>query len=214
MTILPSLILASASPRRANLLTQLGLEFRIEPSHMPEEVLPGERPEGHAERLSREKALEVWAGNRTSLVVAGDTVVVLDGEILGKPSDQEHAETMLLALSGRTHIVVSGLALAIPEGELYSGTESTEVTFRHFGLDEARAYAATGEPMDKAGGTRPGPMPRRGNPWTRPEPMGSRGSGVRWSAGSEVITTPSSVSQSPFFSSFFAGPATGTSSGY
>ncbi len=151
MTILPSLILASASPRRANLLTQLGLEFRIEPSHMPEEVLPGERPEGHAERLSREKALEVWAGNRTSLVVAGDTVVVLDGEILGKPSDQEDAETMLLALSGRTHIVVSGLALAIPEGELYSGTESTEVTFRHFGLDEARAYAATGEPMDKAG---------------------------------------------------------------
>ncbi len=151
MTILPSLILASASPRRANLLTQLGLEFRIEPSHMPEEVLPGERPEGHAERLSREKALEVWAGNRTSLVVAGDTVVVLDGEILGKPSDQEHAETMLLALSGRTHIVVSGLALAIPEGELYSGTESTEVTFRRFGPDEARAYAATGEPMDKAG---------------------------------------------------------------
>ena len=151
MTAPPSLILASASPRRANLLTQLGLPFRIEPSHIPEEVLPGETPEGHAERLSREKALEVWEGDRSSMVVAGDTVVVLGGEILGKPSDQDDAVDMLLALSGKSHTVVSGLALVIPGGNVFSGTESTEVTFRRFGPQEARAYAATGEPLDKAG---------------------------------------------------------------
>ena len=145
------MVLASASPRRADLLTQLGLAFRVEPSHIPEEILPGETPQGHAERLSRAKALETWDRNRNALVVAGDTVVVLGGEILGKPSDEEDALRMLKLLSGRTHSVVSGLALAFPAGVLRSGTTSTEVTFRPFDEDFARAYVATGEPLDKAG---------------------------------------------------------------
>ncbi|MGW8267926.1 MAG: Maf family protein, partial [Longimicrobiales bacterium] len=151
MTPSPPLLLASASPRRAELLTRLGIRFRIEPSHVPEDILPGETPQGHAERLSREKAMEVWSGNRDALVVAGDTVVVLGGKILGKPADAKDAVRMLEALSGRTHTVVSGLALAFPGGTIRSGTTSTEVTFRAFDDAFARAYVATGEPMDKAG---------------------------------------------------------------
>ena len=151
MTAPPPLILASASPRRANLLTQLGLQFRVEPSHIPEGVLPEETPGEHAERLSRAKALEVWERNQEALVLAGDTVVVLDGEILGKPGDPQEALAMLLALSGRTHKVVSGLALALPGEPIHSGVMTTEVTFQSFGEELARAYVATGEPMDKAG---------------------------------------------------------------
>ena len=147
----PPFLLASASPRRAELLTQLGLRFRVEPSQLPEDILSGETPRGHAERLSRAKALEIWGENPDALVVAGDTVVVLGGDILGKPSDAEDALRMLRALSGRTHTVVSGLALAFPGGALRSGTTSTEVTFRPFDEEFARAYVATGEPMDKAG---------------------------------------------------------------
>jgi len=151
VTTPPPLILASASPRRANLLTQLGLQFRVEPSRIPEGVLPEETPGEHAERLSRAKALEVWERNQGALVLAGDTVVVLDGEILGKPGDPQEALAMLLALSGRTHKVVSGLALALPGEHVHSGVMTTEVTFRSFGEELARVYVATGEPMDKAG---------------------------------------------------------------
>lgn len=151
MTLTPTLILASASPRRASLLTQLGLRYRIEPSDIPEEILPGETPEEHAERLSRAKAREVWEKSPASMVLAGDTVVVLDDEVLGKPQDADEAVAMLLALSGRSHRVVSGLALAVPEGKIFSGTMSTHVTFRPFNEALARAYADTGEPMDKAG---------------------------------------------------------------
>jgi len=147
----PPLLLASASPRRAELLTQLGLRFRVEPSHVPEDILPGETPRAHAERLSRAKAVEIWNGNRGALVVAGDTVVVLGGKILGKPSDTEDALEMLRVLSGQTHTVVSGLAVALPGGAMRSGTTSTDVTFRSFDEKFARAYVATGEPMDKAG---------------------------------------------------------------
>jgi len=147
----PSLILASASPRRADLLAQLGLRFRVEPSRIPEVILPDETPEEHAERLSREKAGEIWERNRGAVVVAGDTVVVLEGEILGKPKDAEDAVRMLMALSGRVHTVVSGLALAFPGGGIRSGTKSTEVTFLPFHEALARSYVATGEPMDKAG---------------------------------------------------------------
>ena len=151
MTHSPGLILASASPRRANLLTQMGLPFEVVPSHIPEELLEGETPEAHVLRLSREKALEVWGSHQDKLVLAGDTVVVLDGEILGKPDDKEEAVSMLLALSDRTHTVVSGLALAFPDGTVQAGFMSTEVTFSAFDEDTARAYTETGEPMDKAG---------------------------------------------------------------
>jgi len=151
MTSVPPIILASASPRRANLLTQMGLSFEVVPSHIPEVVLPGEDPKAHARRLSLEKGREVWGSHRESLIIAGDTVVVMEGEILGKPRDVEDAVSMLLALSGRTHTVVSGLALVFPSGHSRAGTLSTQVTFRPFGAEIARAYAETGEPLDKAG---------------------------------------------------------------
>ncbi len=144
-------ILASASPRRAALLEQLGIPFRVDPSHIPEDLLPGESPEEHTRRLSVAKAREVRARHPEALVLAGDTVVVLDGRILGKPRDTGEAVEMLLALSGRTHLVVSGLALALPHGAVKAGAMTTEVTFRDFDSALAEAYVATGEPMDKAG---------------------------------------------------------------
>jgi septum formation protein len=145
------LILASASPRRANLLTQMGLSYQVFPSHIPEDVLEGESPEAHAQRLALEKAREVWGDHQDTLVVAGDTIVVLDGEILGKPADAKEAVAMLMALSGRIHTVVSGLAVAFPNGSAQAGSMSTEVTFSVFDEATARAYVDTGEPMDKAG---------------------------------------------------------------
>ncbi len=147
----PPLVLASASPRRAGLLTQLGLTFQVDPSHIPEGLLPGEPPEAHARRLSREKAEEVRGRHPEALVLAGDTVVVLEGEILGKPETEARAEEMLMALSGRSHTVVSGLALAFPGDGIRDGALTAQVTFRAFPRDVARAYVSTGEPMDKAG---------------------------------------------------------------
>jgi septum formation protein len=151
MSAAPTIILASASPRRANLLNQMGLSHRVIPSHIPEELLEGETPEIHVGRLSKEKAREVWEAHPGSLVIAGDTVVVFNEEILGKPRDRDEAVSMLVTLSGRTHTVVSGLAVGFPGGRMEDGTHSTEVTFREFDEETARAYAATGEPLDKAG---------------------------------------------------------------
>lgn len=118
---------------------------------IPEDLHHGEAPSAHAERLSREKAAAVAEENPEALIVAGDTVVVRDGTVLGKPGDAEEAVVMLLSLSGRSHRVISGLALAFPGGEVRSGVLVTEVTFRTFDEDFARLYAETGEPMDKAG---------------------------------------------------------------
>jgi septum formation protein len=147
----PRLILASESPRRAELLARLGLAFEVAPSGIQEGGLDGESPPAHAERLSREKALKVRKEYAGAMVLAGDTVVVLDGAVLGKPADAEEAVAMLLSLSGRSHTVVSGLALAFPSGAVLSGALSTEVTFRPFHEPFARRYVETGEPMDKAG---------------------------------------------------------------
>jgi septum formation protein len=151
VTSASALILASASPRRAELLIRLGLQFSVSPSSVSEDLLPGEVPEEHAERLARKKAREVGAKNPDAIVVAGDTVVVLEGEILGKPDHRRAALEMLTALSGRTHTVVSGLAVAFPGGAMHSGITSTDVTFRSFDQTIAEAYIDTGEPMDKAG---------------------------------------------------------------
>lgn len=147
----PELILASASPRRAEILHRLGLRFRVVPSRVREDGLDGETPEEHAERLAREKALEVGHLWPASLVLAGDTVVVRDGVLLGKPRDQDDAVRMLLSLAGRTHEVMSGLALALPDGSVPSGVSVTLVEFRAFDERLARCYVETGEPMDKAG---------------------------------------------------------------
>lgn len=147
----PPLVLASASPRRAALLSGLGLEFEVRPAHLPEEVEAGEGPEEHAERLAREKVARIEAECPDALVVGADTVVVLDGRILGKPADAGEAEAMLLEMAGRRHHVVSGVALAAPGVGLRSAVSRTAVEFRAFGPREATLYAATGEPLDKAG---------------------------------------------------------------
>lgn len=147
----PALVLASASPRRADILRQIGLAFTVRPAHLDESSLPGERPEDHVERLAREKAAVVAETEPGALVVAGDTEVVDGARVLGKPADAGQAVAMLRSLAGRSHRVVSGLALAGPHGTV-SGVATTEVVFRK--VDEAflRAYASTGEPLDKAGG--------------------------------------------------------------
>jgi len=147
----PLLILASGSPRRAELLTLLGLRFQVVRPGVREDGLDGESPREHVERLAREKALEGVSLCPGALVVAGDTEVVLDGVVLGKPRDPEEAVEILLSLAGRTHQVVSGVAVAFPDGSLRSGASTTEVEFRPFGEGLARRYVETGEPMDKAG---------------------------------------------------------------
>lgn len=110
-----------------------------------------ETPAEHTERLSRAKAMEVWRSVPDALVLAGDTVVVLDGHILGKPRGPAEAVEMLTVLSGRTHRVVSGLALVGPQGVLRSGFATTDVTFRALDGEQIRRYVETGEPLDKAG---------------------------------------------------------------
>lgn len=145
------LVLASGSPRRAEILRILGLEFSVQPTGVDESILKGESPAGHVLRLAEEKARAVSAGRGEALVLGGDTVVVLDGRLLGKPGSESEAVSMLLELQGREHEVLTGLALAVPGGEVFSGVQGTRVTFREFGSETARAYVATGEPMDKAG---------------------------------------------------------------
>jgi septum formation protein len=142
----PVLILASGSPRRRELLTMLGIPFTVQPSHIPEAPLPGEQPIPYAERLARDKALGV-AG---ALVLGADTTVLLDGHLLEKPADAEDALRMLRLLQGRTHEVITSVAL-VSAGAVRQATDVTRVTFRQAGDAYLRAYVATGEPMDKAG---------------------------------------------------------------
>ncbi len=145
------LVLASASPRRRELLASLGLTFEIRPAEVDESLLPGESPYDAAERLAREKAARVASGlGENSLVVAADTVVVLDGRPLGKPGDRLDAMQMLRALAGRRHDVVTGLAV-VSSGRIFSGREVTHVDFAPMTEEEIAAYAASGEPDDKAG---------------------------------------------------------------
>jgi septum formation protein len=129
----------------------LGLSFRVQPAAVPETVQAGESAEAHVERLARAKATAVASVCPDAVVLGGDTVVTLEGKILGKPSGPEEAEAMLLRLAGRTHTVASGVALALPSGDVRSGVSTTEVTFRDFSSEFAHAYVATGEPLDKAG---------------------------------------------------------------
>ncbi len=147
----PRVVLASASPRRVTLLRQLGFEPEVRPASVDESYEPGEVPETHVERLARRKVEAVGPHRRDELVVGGDTVVVRgEDTILGKPESTQDALSMLLALSGREHRVFTGLALSGPKGTV-SGVGRATVRFRAFGEKEARAYVATGEPMDKAG---------------------------------------------------------------
>ena len=143
-------VLASQSPRRRELLTLIGIPHEVRPADLDESLLPGERPPEHAERLAREKAAAISAAHQAAVVIAADTIVVLDGEILGKPRDPEEAERTLRRLAGRTHTVHTAVAVAW-NSRLESGVESVEVTFRPLTDERIAAYVATGEPMDKAG---------------------------------------------------------------
>ena len=145
------LILASASPRRAELLSQIGVNHRACPADIDETPLAGESPQHYVERLAREKALAVAADHPDNLVLGSDTTVVLAGEILAKPESDDHASSMLSRLSGQTHQVMTAVALA-RGSDCQSRVSITEVTFRTLGEQEIQAYVASGEPMDKAGG--------------------------------------------------------------
>jgi septum formation protein len=145
----PRLVLASASPRRAQLLRMLGLEPETVPADVDETWYAGEEPGAHAERLAGEKALAIAARFPRSVIIGSDTVVAVDGDVLGKPRDAEHAVHMLMRLQGREHEVVTGVA--VWSGELHSGVERVQVRFRPFDAATARAYAGTEEGLDKAG---------------------------------------------------------------
>ena len=146
------IILASASPRRRELLRQIGIDFTIDPADVDERVLPGESPEAYAVRVALDKARIAAQRAGTGVVIAADTIVVLDNAILGKPSDDEDAERMLMMLSGRTHQVITGIAIMDPAaGKTLTRTSTTNVRFRELSPDEIRWYVRTGEPLDKAG---------------------------------------------------------------
>ena len=143
-------ILASASPRRRDLLTMIGIRHDVVPADIDETYLPGEPPLAHAERLAREKGTAVAARYPEALTIAADTIVVIDEQVLGKPRDVADATRMLRQLSGRTHTVFTAVAV-VRAGRVESSVEAVTVTFRHLTDAEIAAYIATGEPMDKAG---------------------------------------------------------------
>jgi septum formation protein len=146
----PRLVLASASPRRARILRELGVAFRVVVSHEDESLRPGEDGAVAVERLARAKALAVARGEALP-VVAADTEVLCDGHILGKPADERDAVVMLRRLAGRAHEVVTGVCVA-DRGRTLSGVERSVVRFAPMSEEELGWYAATGEPLDKAGG--------------------------------------------------------------
>jgi septum formation protein len=148
------IVLASASPRRQELLRNAGIPFTVQPADIIEAPLAGESPRDCAERLAREKALAVSLSRPRDYVLGADTIVVVDGAILGKPRDRDDAMRMLRLLSGRAHVVITGVCLAGPvasESKPRTASEATTVTMCEISDDEIRDYVATGEPMDKAG---------------------------------------------------------------
>ena len=144
------LILASASPRRAELLRNAGISFTVEPAHVPEERASVETPTGYAMRLAREKARAVLARHPHDPVLGADTVVVIDEHVLEKPTDVGDAARMLRLLSGRRHQVITGMCLTADGFESIEA-ETTQVFFSRLSEEEIAAYVRTGEAMDKAG---------------------------------------------------------------
>jgi len=143
-------ILASQSPRRRELLTLVGITHEVQPADIDETYLAGEKPAPHAERLARGKCAVVAAREPDALVIGSDTIVVVDGDVLGKPANAGEAAHMLRRLSGRSHLVVTAVAVAW-RGETRSAVEEVNVTFHSLSDDDIAAYIATREPMDKAG---------------------------------------------------------------
>jgi len=143
-------VLASASPRRRQLLELIGIEHEVLPSNIDETLRPRETPRRHAERLAREKASAIATREPGKITVAADTIVVINRKVLGKPRDEDDARRMLAMLSGREHTVITAVAVARGR-KLRSAVEEVKVKFRRLREDEIDAYIATGEPMDKAG---------------------------------------------------------------
>jgi septum formation protein len=148
-----SLILASASPRRRELLDQLGVQCQVEPARIDEAQYPGEAPAGYVQRLAQEKALAVSARFCAAeyVVLAADTTVVIDETLLGKPHDKDEAMGMLSRLSGRWHTVFTGVCVRSASG-MHSEVVATEVEFVTLSPAVCEAYLATSEAWDKAGG--------------------------------------------------------------
>jgi septum formation protein len=150
------LILASASPRRRELLTQAGFEFQVHPAHIPEDPLPNEDPIAYVTRLARQKAEAVYETlvnqnfDPATIVLGADTTVTLDDHILGKPESPQDAARMLRLLSGRTHRVITGIALK-SDSQTHVAHEVTTVQFLPVSEQQIADYIATGEPNDKAG---------------------------------------------------------------
>lgn len=145
-------ILASQSPRRKNLLKQIGMKFRVVPSHVAEVMSPNQSPGDNAKRIALEKATEVATQVREGIVIGADTIVVLDHHVLNKPTSKEDAKRMLKLLSGREHSVFTGFALVDAESKKHiAGVEETKVRFRRLDEKEILTYIDSGSPMDKAG---------------------------------------------------------------
>ncbi|GAB6058800.1 Maf family protein [Desulfonatronum parangueonense] len=151
-TISP-LILASGSPRRRELLVGLGISFAVHPAVEPEPMfVAGDCPEEHAMEAARCKAREVAVAYPEAVVLAADTIVVVDGDVLGKPENAAVAVEMLQRLAGREHVVITGCCLRLHAGKLeHCFAVRTKVWMHDYGRDVLAAYAATGEPLDKAG---------------------------------------------------------------
>lgn len=143
-------VLASASPRRRQLLNLIGITHEVRPSNIDETMRPREAPRRHAERLAREKATAIASRDPDLVTIGADTVVVINRKVLGKPRDEAEAIHMLSQLSGRLHTVITAVAVARGR-KLRSSIEEVSVKFRRLREDEIQAYVATGEPMDKAG---------------------------------------------------------------
>jgi len=153
----PPLVLASASPRRRELIERLRLEFEVLPADVDESARRGEAPEALARRLAEDKASAIAHVRPHALVVGSDTIVVVDGDVLGKPENEEDALRMLLRLQGREHRVETGIAVVAPPlagqkaARVASSVVGVDVRFRSFDASFARAYVETREPLDKAG---------------------------------------------------------------
>lgn len=147
----PILILASSSPRRQELLRAAGISFQVHPAHVNEDQHAGEAPLVYALRLAREKAQAVAPHYPHHYVLGADTIVVIAGEVLGKPRDAADAARMLCALSGKGHEVTTAVSLVSPAGDTQIRSCTTQVYFRKLTMEEIHQYVAGGEPMDKAG---------------------------------------------------------------
>ncbi|HET9010989.1 MAG TPA: Maf family protein [Gemmatimonadaceae bacterium] len=145
------LVLASASPRRAQLLRDAGIPFEVAAADVDESQHPGEEAEAYVRRVAAAKAARVAGSHPGRPVLGADTTVVLDGEVLGKPRDAAEAASMLRRLSGRSHLVLTGVCLIAPAGGIQTAVAATAVEFLPLDAAQIAAYVATGEPMDKAG---------------------------------------------------------------